>query len=457
MLPVDRDAVITALEALQSPIDTLRQELAAIAPETADAVAADWQRRQQALLAELDRTQLRIAIIGAPRTGKSTLQEHLVPAIAPPAKLAVTEVVLTADTPHATVMAALLQEQDAVVYLVTEDLTDSALMDVKTLASGGQRVVVAFNKYDTYLPADRAMVLEHIQKHLQSLPDQVPSVAIATAPKPFKVRTYDAEGGMTERLEHPAPDVAPMTELLSIGWTEEVPHLVTQTVMRQTAQLRVALQAALNQVRRQQAQPVIEQLQWTAAAAAFASPVPSLDVLAAIAINGQLVMDLGRIYQQPLAWEQAQTIATELGTILVKLGIVEVSTQLLTAALKSHAATYLVGGGVQAFSAAYLTQLCGESLITCFEERALTGQTETAWSVDAIGQRFPALLPTMQRTEFLQALIRQGIQKLVPPSDATVALPASPGVLLETAPSTVTVMATTVPVHGTPAETLPSA
>jgi hypothetical protein len=118
-------------------------------------------------------------------------------------------------------------------------------------------------------------------------------------------------------------------------------------------------------------------------------------------------------------------MASDLAAVVVKLGIVELSTQLLTTALKSHAATFVVGGGVQAFSAAYLTRLSGEGLMAYFEERALTGQAEKALSVDAIGQKLQALLPTTQRAEFLQTLINQGIQKLTPKSAPALAPGAS--------------------------------
>jgi hypothetical protein len=170
-------------------------------------------------------------------------------------------------------------------------------------------------------------------------------------------------------------------------------------------------------------------------------------LLAAIAINGQLVMDLGKIYHQPLALDQAKTIASELAAVVVKLGVVELSSQLLTTALKSHAATFVVGGSVQAFSAAYLTRLSGESLMAYFEERALSGQAETALSVDAIGRKLQALLPTTQRTEFLQALINQGIQKLKPPSSPALAPGATAPLELAPAP------AKTVTAHADPLST----
>ncbi|MEO1296880.1 MAG: DUF697 domain-containing protein [Cyanobacteria bacterium J06636_16] len=420
--PVERETVKAALAALEPSLTRLREELTAASLNAASVDIAELEAQRQALLAELDRTTLKVAIAGAPRTGKSTLITHLEPASLTSASgtshsgWELIETPLSTQTTSPETTAALILQSDAVIYLVTEDLTESVLTDLRTLTATGQRVLLCLNKQDQYLPDDRTAILERIKSRLQGLSPSIEGVAIATAPRSIKVRTHLPDGQIQERLEPQLPEIASLAKLLTTWQTQDTASLVTQTVMRQTHQLRQTIQVAFNQVRRTQALPAIEQLQWTAAATAFASPVPSLDLLAAIAINGQLVMDLGRIYQQSLSLDQAQTIAAELAAVVVKLGLVEVSTQLLTTTLKSHAATYVVGGGVQAFSAAYLTRLCGESLIAYFEERALSGQSETTFSVAAIGQKLRALLPRTQRAEFLQTLVRQGIQVLKPKS-----------------------------------------
>ncbi|NJN22337.1 MAG: YcjF family protein [Leptolyngbya sp. RL_3_1] len=213
-----------------------------------------------------------------------------------------------------------------------------------------------------------------------------------------------------ERLETPVPDVTALAQVLD-QWVTEIPHLVAQTVMRQTLQLRQDLQTALNQLRRDRARPLVEQLQWTAAATAFASPVPSLDLLATVAINGQLVMDLSQVYEQPLNLEQAKTAAGALAELVVKLGLVEASTQLLTTALKSHAATFVVGGTVQGLSAAYLTHMTGESLMAYFETRALRGEAAAPVSATAIAQALQGLVQKTQQSDFLKGLVQQGIQR----------------------------------------------
>jgi hypothetical protein len=414
---VERDEVEAAIANLQPVIDQLTTEIDAALPAWQDRLDAFAQRRTD-LCTALDRTGLRFAIVGAARTGKTQLQQHLCQCWIPGQSQ---EISLTAHAlTHAAALevAARTRDDDIVLYLVDEDLTESALGDLSALVAAGQRVLLVFNKQDRYLPQARTALLDQMRERLQTLPQSVGLAAITVAPQAIKVRTHQADGQVLERLETPDPEVTVLTTVLD-QWVTEAPQLVAQTVMRQTLQLRQDLQTALNQLRRDRARPLVEQLQWTAAATAFASPVPSLDLLATVAINGQLVMDLSQVYEQPLNLEQAKTAAGALAELVVKLGLVEASTQLLTTALKSHAATFVVGGTVQGLSAAYLTHMTGESLIAYFETRALRGETQAPVSAAAmvedrsLGTIAQALQGLVQKTQhdFLKGLVQQGIQR----------------------------------------------
>jgi hypothetical protein len=91
----------------------------------------------------------------------------------------------------------------------------------------------------------------------------------------------------------PAIEITQLTQQLTQILIEERQQLVWATTNRKAVALKAEAKAVLNQVRRDRALPIIEQYQWIAAAAAFANPVPALDLLATAAINAQLVMDLG--------------------------------------------------------------------------------------------------------------------------------------------------------------------
>ena len=259
-------------------------------------------------------------------------------------------------------------DTDLVVFVTAADLTGSELQRIRSLLEAGYRVQIAFNKQDQLTPLDRQSVLTRIQTRVEELGIEVS--AIAAQPNPIKVRRHQTDGTFEEFTEQPQPQLTSLTDKLSYLVTQETEQLVWTTALRQAKALYVSAQNLLNAQRRLWAMPMVEQMQWVAAGSAFASPLPSLDLLAATAINAQMIIDLGAVYGQRFSLEQAKTAAGKLAELLVKLGLVELSTQAMGSLLKTHAATYVAGGALQGVSAAYLTRMVGISLIDLFEEQS---------------------------------------------------------------------------------------
>ncbi|MBD2257586.1 YcjF family protein [Pseudanabaena sp. FACHB-2040] len=424
----DRPAVERAVAQLLTLRATLatavETTLSPSAQESWQAVLAAFEQQVADLKTGLERQTLQIGLVGEPRSGKSTLLSHLqtgtLTAELSAVSLNFQEFPLPADS--ATVPDE-LTHQDAVFFLTAGDLTDSAYSFLKQRLLSGQRLMLVFNKQDQYLPADRESILQQLRQRVASLPLAATVVAIAAAPRPIKVRRHQEDGQFKEWLEPVSADLTALTPALGQAAADRA-ALVYATTLRQSETLRREMQTALNQVHREQALPLVEQLQWIAGAAAFASPVPSLDLLAAVAINGQLIMDLGRVYGFQFSLEEAKTAAATLASLTVKLGLVELSTQALTTVLKSHAATYVAGGVVQGLSAAYLTRLAGLSLIEHFEAAALAGQTAPTLSLEGFGQRLQALFQQNSQGALLLRLVQQGLERLRPAPATQPALPA---------------------------------
>ncbi|TVQ10252.1 MAG: DUF697 domain-containing protein [Leptolyngbya sp. DLM2.Bin27] len=412
---VDRTRVETELAALLALIDTLTEESALASKTTVlPAALATYHQRHRDLNADLDRPGLRVAIAGDPRTGKTTLLTLLSAEKNP--DLAFEEVALTATaTPD-------WLGYDGLLLLTDGDITDSALTLLGDRLIAGQGAVLVFNKQDHYDSADQQTILTQLLQRVATLPAAVPVVAIAAAPRPIKVRRHQTDGSFVETMETPEPAIAPLTAALTTTLVAERSTLVAATVLRRTQALRQQVQTDLNRVRRDRALPLIDQLQWVAGAAAFANPVPTLDLLATVAINGQLIMNLGKLYGFNLTLDEAKTAAGTLASLTVKLGLVELSTQVLTTVLKSHFATYVAGGLVQGLSAAYLTRMAGLSLVDYFEQAALAGTPTPDLSWESIAQRLQSTIQPNRQLSLLQTLAKQGIAILKP---APAQLPAS--------------------------------
>ncbi|MEY3297964.1 MAG: hypothetical protein RLZZ597_1224 [Cyanobacteriota bacterium] len=442
---VDRARVVAQLEALRTLIDTLEEE-AALGPEPAaltphpQARMAAYEAQRQALATALDRTHLRGVVMGDRRSGKTTLLRHLtamsltsvtwteaiplalataasVPGAVIPVGLSASESASESTSAHAPFLPADqapdVFNADVVLWVTEGDLTASALNQVRARVIAGQGGVVAFNKTDLYTPTDRQTVLDQLQRQGENLPGPVAVVAVAAAPRPMTVRRHQSDGSVTEFQEPVSPQMADLNAAVA-ALVPQASALVAATTLRQAEALRLCIQQDLNQVRRQRAMPIIDQLQWVAGAAAFANPVPTLDVLATLAINGQLILDLGKLYGFTLSLEEAKATATTLAGLTVKLGLVELSTQALTAVLKSHFATYLAGGTVQGLSAAYLTRMAGLSLVDYFEQAALAGTPRSALAWDTIAQRLQTVMQHNRQMPLLQNLVKQGLSILKP-------------------------------------------
>jgi hypothetical protein len=419
--PLNRDTVEKAIAQAENLINQLETET-----NNQDAGTHLRQRVAQ-LITELDRQEIQLAVTGGKGVGKTNLIQVLASNWLPlqQQRLSLKEtpalfVGTDATTEAETTAKEVSHRSDLVVFVTAGDLTDTEFQTLQQLQAANQRTMLVFNKQDQYLPPERATVLQQLRQRMVGLLSAEDVVAIAASPAPVKVRQHQADASVQEWMEQQKPELTVLTERLSQILTQDAQQLVWATTMRAAAALKAEVKSELNKVRRDRALPVIEQYQWIAAAAAFANPVPALDLLATAAISAQIITDLGEIYQQKFSLQQAQGAAKTLGSLMLKLGLVELSTQAVGGILKGNAFTYVAGGAVQGVSAAYLTRLAGLSLIEYFQQEASENSaTGQAFNLDRLGQTLQKVFQQNQRAAFLQGFVKQVVGRLMPESRQT--------------------------------------
>ncbi|MEM8804860.1 MAG: DUF697 domain-containing protein [Cyanobacteria bacterium P01_G01_bin.38] len=418
---VSRDAVEHTLGQVDSLIETLLLEFADQAAALQEPVER-LRQQKTAILANLERDRLKISLVGNPATGKSALVEQLKAAWSPRQMVNYAELTLgnldevaQADSEKVDV------ESDLVLFAIAGDLTESERQTLQSLVAKGHQVLVVFNKQDQFTPMDREVVLERVRSRVQPMGIEV--VSAAAVPNPVKVRRHLESGEVQESFEQPTPEMAPLTQQLTVLTSDSA--LLMATGLRQADALKLDVITLLNKQRRQKAMPVVEQMQWIAAGSAFANPLATLDLLASVAINGQLVLDLGKIYGQKFSLDQAKTAAGTLAELTVKLGLVELATQALGTVLKGHAATYLAGGALQGVSAAYLTRVAGLTLIDFFEAQSLLDPADRQLSFDTLGERLQGLFQQARQSMALQVFATQALKHLPLGNPSSAPSPAS--------------------------------
>lgn len=403
--PLDREKVASAIAQVETVVSHLETE------DQNHQLNSELRQRVAQLHTQLDRQEIHIAVTGGKAVGKTTLIQAL-QSIQPIATLCWSETPALFTQTAGDLKAA--RSSDLVLFVTNGDLTDSEYQVLQQL-SAHQRLILVFNKQDQYFPDERAAVLHSIQQRMQPLLKTEDVLGIAAKPSPILVRQYQTDDTAQEWIEERSPEITQLTGQISQIVVIEGQQLIWATTKRAADNLKAEAKTVLNQVRRDRALPLVEQYQWIAAAAAFANPVPALDLLATAAINAQLVIELGAIYQQKFSLSQAQEVAGTMGSLMLKLGLVELSTKAVSTALKSNAVTFVAGGVVQGVSAAYLTRLAGVSLIEYFQQQEVDSSA-TGLNLDKLGQTLQNVFRQNQQLVFLQGFVKQSIGRLLPQS-----------------------------------------
>jgi uncharacterized protein len=413
-------AVVINPETLQHLIAQVNIIIDRLTVEGAKSAAIAQLRQQlQYTNSQMERQSYQVAVTGKAKVGKtSIIQDLRAQAWEQPVQLLETPALFsTSENIDDVLTQQLASQADLVVFVTNEDLTATEYHYLQKL-SQQQRLLLVFNKQDQYLPADRAAIKQQLQHTVASFISADNVLATSAHPTPIKVRKIQIDGTVLESIEQPPVALQALTHQLQQVLSTAGVQLILATTYRQVDQVKTQGQMQLNSLRRQRALPMIEQNQWIVGAAAFANPLPALDLLATAAINAQMIVDLSSIYQQKFSLAQAQAAASALGGLLLRLGLVELSTQAIGSILKTNAVTFVAGGLIQGMSAAYLTRIVGLTLVEYFASQdVLVPSGQPVWQLD----RFTAILSQVfqanQRLTVLQDFVQQGMQRLMPEAE----------------------------------------
>ncbi|MBW4527174.1 MAG: DUF697 domain-containing protein [Phormidium tanganyikae FI6-MK23] len=382
---------------------------------------SDLRSQINQITSDLNRDEIRFAVMGGKSVGKTMLVNLLQHGWA----AEVSQKLVLQDTPElfAATDGGIIAERDAwklarssdvVLFVTNGDLTATEFQAIQQITGVGKRLVLILNKQDQYLPEVQQAILNHLRERMSEILAPQDVIAIATNPKSLKIRQHRSDGTVKEWLEKPEPQLLPLLDRLNQILLQEGQQLVLASSLSNVTAVQAEAKTALNRVRRDRAVPRIDQAQWLVAGTAFANPFPALDLLATAAINGQMVLDLSNLYQRKFTLDQAKTIAATMASVMVKLGLVEVSTQAIASILKTNAITFVAGGLIQGVSAAYLTRMAGLTLIEYFEGEP-TGEIKP----DLLQQIMQKVFEQNRRLPFLQMFVKQAVDQLVKPTIAS--------------------------------------
>lgn len=305
-----------------------------------------------------------------------------------------------AGTEREKVAKQLATEADLLVFTVDNDLRQSEYEPLKTLAEIGKRSLLVFNKTDLYTDEDREIILGRLRERVKPFIAPSDVTAICANPQPVQL----ASGEIID----PPVEILPLIKRLVAVLRAEGEDLIADNILLQSHRLGEEARSIIENQRRRESDKIIDRYQWISAGVIAVTPLPVVDMLATAAVNAQMVIEIGRVYNIELDLEQGKELALSLGKTLVSLGVVKGAVDILGKALQFHFATYIVGKALQAVSAAYLTRIAGKSFIEYFRRNL-------DWGDGGITEVVQQQFQLSRRDEFVKSFVQDAISKVVQP------------------------------------------
>ncbi|WP_017720235.1 YcjF family protein [Kamptonema formosum] len=411
-------------EAAEETLKAVRQQVEQIQDEVARQALLSRTREIQASLARGD---LQVVVFGTGSAGKTSLVNALMGRMVGrvSAPMGTTEVgetyslqlrglereILITDTPgileagvagteREELARGLATEADLLLFVVENDLRQSEFLPLRALAEIGKRSIVVLNKTDLYLEEDKEAILARLRERVRGFVSGMDVVAIAANPQPVRL-----ENGQILESE---PDIMPLIRRMAAILRAEGEDLVADNILLQSQRVGEEARRLLDAQRRRQAEKIVDRFQWIGAGAIAAVPLPVVDLLAAAAVNAQMVVEIGRIYGCELNVERGRELALSLAKTLASLGIVKGAIDLLSAALQLNVSTFAIGKAIQGVTAAYLTRIAGKSFIEYFRQ-------DQDWGDGGITEVVQRQFQLTRKDEFVKAFVKDAIARVVEP------------------------------------------
>ena len=419
------DVAAVAIAAVEQQVAQIQDEVAQVAlREKLQTLTDRWQQRD-----------IRIVVFGVGSVGKTSIVNRLtgdlggavdapmgttsVAATYPLKISGLEQVIWLTDTPgllEASVngptqeaqVRQLATEADLLLFVIDNDLRQSEYALARSLLDIGKRLIIVFNKADLFPDSDLQAILAKVKGRLQPDLAAADVVDVAANPQPIALTT-----GEVAQME---PDLWPLERRLTEVLRDEGAELLADSLLLRSQHLGEAARQLIQTQRHQAANAVIERYQWITAAVVAATPLPGIDLLATAAINAQMVVDLGRVYQFELSLQEGKELAYTLARTLTGLGIVKGAMGLLALGLQTTIPTAIASRGVQGISAAYLTRIAGKSFMDYFTQNQ-------DWGDGGIGEVVQKQFQLNRREQFVREFITDAIHHLQEASPVSLELP----------------------------------
>ena len=258
--------------------------------------------------------------------------------------------------------SALIQARkaDLMLVVIEGDLRSAEIKTIRNLSDFGKRLLLILNKIDLRGENEERRLIEILNSRCNDFIK--PEDIICTSASPQSI-------AMPGRKPYqPNPEINSLIRRLANILHEEGEELIADNILLQCNNLGKEGKRLLIKQRSQSAKKCIDKYGWFSSGALILTPLPVIDMIAAAAVNGQMVIEIANIYGVNMTKERAKNLALSVIKIFATMGLVKGGVSLITSTLSMTLPTYVISKVIQGISVSWLTRIAGASFITYFQQ-----------------------------------------------------------------------------------------
>ena len=297
---------------------------------------------------------------------------------------------------------ALMQARkaDLMLVVIEGDLRATETKAIRNLSNLGKRLVLVLNKIDLRGENEERRLIETLNNRCSDFIESKDIVCTSASPQ-----TVAIPG---QKPYQPNPEINSLIRRLATILHEEGEELIADNILLQCSNLGKKGKKLLTKQRSYSAKKCIDKYGWISSGVLILTPLPVIDLIAAAAVNAQMVIEIANIYGVDITKERAKSLALSVGKTLATMGLVKGGVSLISSTLNLSLPSYIVGKVVQGISVSWLTRIAGASFITYFQQ-------DQNWGDGGIQEIVDYHYKLNKRDEYFKSFIKSAYERVIDP------------------------------------------
>ena len=298
--------------------------------------------------------------------------------------------------------SALIQAQkaDLMLVVIEGDLRSAETKAIRNLSNLGKRLIIVLNKIDLRGENEERRLIDILNSRCNDFVNSEDIICTSASPQTIAIPG--------KKPYQPDPEINSLIRRLANILHEEGEELIADNILLQCSNLGKEGKRLLVKQRSKSAKRCVDKYGWISSGALIITPLPVIDMIAAAAVNGQMVIEIAKIYGVEITKERAKSLAFSVGKILATMGLVKGGVSLISSTLSLSLPTFIVSKVIQGISVSWLTRIAGASFITYFQQ-------DQNWGDGGIQEVVEYHYKLNKRDEYFKSFIKRAYERVIDP------------------------------------------